>query len=365
MGVLKKNFIPLLVVIIVFGFGLLVGSRHWFPYEILRVLALSVNGSVISSIEDNSPTFDRLAGLENKLTSDELKYLRSSISEGIFPTNQSEISVQIESGNHLIATTYYGVTSRGYLTSAAEVKANCLRVYIQGHGGNPFNFGYFSKLRDSFLSKGCDVLSLSMLGLGFNEGAASFPSSFGLVSLSPNQASQHGNYSFFFDSENPKIDPLSLFLYPHIRIINYVLEQRSYSDIAVLGISGGGWYTVWLAALVPELKTSLSYSGTLPSAYLKGLKIHGDWEQTYSNLYNKKYSYLRLYQLMLADRDGERTRESFLVYSDNDACCFMNPSASNFKHLVEGLDFYPRVIVNRSNKHAMDVALVQNLLKNE
>ena len=149
-----------------------------------------------------------------------------------------------------------------------------------------------------------------------------------------------------------------------MRLISHALDQNNYHDIAVLGISGGGWYTVWLAALMPELQTSFSYAGTLPMAYRIDKQHHGDWEQVYSNVYNN-ISYLELYQLMLADRDGKKSRKSFLIYNDNDMCCFMNPSASNFKSLVDKFDFYPRVIVDRRNGHTINVPLVRSLLDNK
>ena len=68
---------------------------------------------------------------------------------------------------------------------------------------------------------------------------------------------------------------------------------------------------------------------------------------------------------MLANEDGKRTRKSFLIYNDRDDCCFMDPSATNFKDLVDGLDFYPKVIVDLNDKHSMNVNLVSSLLKRD
>ena len=43
----------------------------------------------------------------------------------------------------------------------------------------------------------------------------------------------------------------------------------------------------------------------------------------------------------------------------------MDPAATNFKDLVDGLDFYPKVIVDLNDKHSMNVNLVSSLLKRE
>jgi len=361
----KFKFLSIsILILVIFSYGMGVGKYKWFPYELVRSLKHSITGVSMPGKEDAAPILDVINGLENKLLSQDLKNLRNNISKYIIPTNESDISVTIEDVNNIITTTYYGINSRGYLTSSAVNKSKCLRIYIQGHGGSPSKFKYYNQLRDIFINEGCDVLSLSMIGLGFNEGVASFPSRFGEVSLTLEQAKLHGNYSFFFDIDNSILDPLSLFLYPHMQIIKYTKEKGDYADISILGISGGGWYTVWLAALLPELNTSLGYAGSLPLAYQKGNSIHGDWENIFSNLYTI-ISYLDLYRLMLVNEDGIRTRKSFLIYNDKDDCCYMDPSATNFKELVGDLDFYPKIIVDRNNKHSMNVSLVRDLLKRE
>ena len=140
------------------------------------------------------------------------------------------------------------------------------------------------------------------------------------------------------------------------------MNQTRFDDIAVLGISGGGWYTVWLAALIPELQVSLSYAGSLPMAYRLYPEIQRDWEGLSSPIY-KIVSYLDLYQLMLLDRIGRPNREAYLIYNDNDPCCFSNPAAADFKRKVKDLNFYPMVLIESSFLHEMDVSLVTQLLK--
>ena len=346
---------------VTFSYGVGVGMYKWYPYFQLAALK---NVITFDPKSDATITFDSLHGIDNQLTPNEIISKRLDISKYIIPKSVTDISVEEKNGHQVISTAHYGVQGRGHLFSDGIEKTDCLRVYIQGHMDNPSELHKNNELKNVLVGNGCDVLLLSMVGFSLNEGPATFPTRFGQVDLTASQANVHENYRFFFDRKNAILDPLSLFLYPNMRLIKHVLERNNYKDVAVLGLSGGGWYTVWLAALMPELRTSLSYAGSLPLAYRVDSEHRGDWEQVHSNLYNY-ISYLELYQLMLADSQGKQIRNSFLIYNDNDICCFMDPSASNFKSLVDRFDFYPRVIVDRRNGHSMNISLVESLLANE
>lgn len=351
------------ILLVSFGYGIGVGTYKWFPFDEVRQVK-NIASQIMHSPPPPPPSAPtELHGVNNQLSPNEAMQLRVKLLESIIPANKADVSTRSESEFEVIETTYYGVKVRGQYYSTLDA-SRCLKIYVQGHDGDPNEFNYHNQLRQIFLNGGCDVLSLSMLGLGLNAGTASFPTRFGELELTPEQASNHGNYSFFYDALNPHLDPLSLFLYPHLNLIDHLIQQNNYDDISVLGISGGGWYTVWLAALMPELKSSLSYAGSLPFAYRIFREHHGDWEQIHSQLYSV-VSYLELYQLMRYDSSGNPTREAYLAYNDNDSCCFMNPAASDFKRQVEDLSFYPLVIIDTSNSHSMNVSLVTRLLKHE
>ena len=68
---------------------------------------------------------------------------------------------------------------------------------------------------------------------------------------------------------------------------------------------------------------------------------------------------------MLQDEIGANTRQAFLIYNDNDSCCFMNPAASDFKTRIDGFDFYPEVLIDESTSHSMNVSIVRDLLQHE
>ena len=73
-----------------------------------------------------------------------------------------------------------------------------LLIYNQGHGGNPYNFDYFIKIKEHYKQKGFDVMSLSMSAIGYNEGRSSFP----LIDLEKERWS-HSKYNKFYDEKYP------------------------------------------------------------------------------------------------------------------------------------------------------------------
>tara|TARA_B100000035_G_C20673602_1_gene410732 strand:- start:71 stop:598 length:528 start_codon:yes stop_codon:yes gene_type:complete len=172
-------------------------------------------------------------------------------------------------------------------------------------------------------------------------------------------AKKHKNFAFFYDQNNPDLDPLTLFISPHYKIIKFLTQK--YSDISIIGISGGGWYVVWLSALITEINSSISYAGSLPIEYRIFDGVSGDWEQQNSQVYNF-VSYWELYKLMTLDKTGTINRKAILVYNDEDNCCFFNPYAIHFKSVIDELNWKNfQVIIDRNNYHTINVELIKNI----
>ena len=106
--------------------------------------------------------------------------------------------------------------------------------------------------------------------------------------------------TMLFMIKKSKFRPLTLFISPHYNIIKSIIND--YEDVSIMGISGGGWYTVWLSALIPKIKSSISYAGSLPIEYRKFEGVGGDWEQQHSQIYNY-ISYWELYKLMTINEE--------------------------------------------------------------
>jgi pimeloyl-ACP methyl ester carboxylesterase len=199
-----------------------------------------------------------------------------------------------------------------------------LLIYHQGHGGNPYNFEYFLYLKEKFKSKGYDVLSLSMSGLGYNflgNTNYSFPInaeknsevSFNYT-FTDKEILNHSIYRSYYDNNYPKIKPLALMLSGNYYLIKNL--ENNYDEIIMMGISGGGWATTMLAALLPKIKKSYNFhsSGAVPKILKMNKYLIGHWEDTYSKMW-EKYDYWDFYFLSLLDSGSFQNREHHLIHN--------------------------------------------------
>ena len=113
---------------------------------------------------------------------------RKELINKVVNNEYSNISKEkISNNSEKIITEIYENKINAILTYSSKSK-NCLRIYVQGHGGNPFHYSYHNELLKFFLREGCDFLSMSMLGLGLNEGKFSYPSKYGKITLNQNMS---------------------------------------------------------------------------------------------------------------------------------------------------------------------------------
>lgn len=361
----KSKFIFFISVILISSFiwGVGVGVYRWFPFfhllEVKKFLTIDKDKNVGKITSIDTSYFSKHV---RSINADNVLLKREELIKKIIPNINSFniIKEKINDNSEKITTDIYNNKVNAILTYASNPE-KCLRIYVQGHGGNPFSYSYHNKLLKFFSNAGCDFLSMSMTGLGLNEGNFFYPSRYGKIALDSDMAKEHGNYAFFYDKNNQNLDPLTLFIAPHYKIIKSL--SSNYKDISIMGISGGGWYTVWLSALIPKIKFSVSYSGSLPMEYRKFEGIAGDWEQQNSQLYNY-VSYWELYKLMTLNENGKINRQVFLVYNDEDDCCFYNPYPQHFKSELDKLNWKNLdVIIDESNKHTINVELMKKLYK--
>jgi len=356
---LVKYFFFLIILIFIFFYGVIVGVYQIFPYKKIQSLKRIFNSDERIKPEYYLDLAKDLNVIE--LKGEELILIKNKLLEFLLPNKKIKVSFVDKDSKTRISTKYYGVSSNAILTKGNNSEKKCLLIYIQGHGGNPFNFDYHNKILKDFNKNGCDVLSMSMLGRGLNKGLAIFPTRFGELKLKPNLEGNHGNYSFFFDANEPNLDPLSLFLYPHMEIIDAAIKKYKYNDISMVGISGGGWYTTWLAALMPKIDKSIIYAGGMPFEFRIYGNMHGDWETVYSKIYDH-VNYYNLFQMALIDREGKKSREVYLIYNDEDSCCYSNPHALALKTKINDNPNFPKIIIDKNKEHSMNSNLVISLL---
>jgi hypothetical protein len=361
------------VYVMVFLFGLMVARFEIPPFSMIQATYHSMK-TVVDFRDDEDeiilPNLDAsFLVLEKKIIESISQgvELRKKLSDRvILPRDSIQLNTDyLSEKKEKIQASFYGITITSILEKADN--STCLRIYIQGHGGDPFKFDSHKEIRKSSLEGGCDFLSMSMLGLGLNSGEVSFPGRQAFIELSAGHSNNHENFQYYFDMNNASKDPLALFLSGHFYTITDLLND--YQKTSIIGFSGGAWYTVWLSALIPEIGTSISYAGSLPLAYHHFFDGYndfsynpGDWEQTGSDVYDN-YDYWDLYALMTVDRQGSQNRKTYHIYNNNDNCCFRDPSASQFKFLWENSSLKDNeVIILENNEHNMNAEVVLSLL---
>ena len=253
--------------------------KHLFPYGLadnmraLFSLSEKRNGNLNVlkfSPDEKRKLSNHAEAIYENILANGLSVREDIINRTILPPAQITVTAQPPNSiEEKIVASFYGIKITGILKKTTLKSSECLIVYTQGHGGNPFDLYYHNELRKRLTNSGCDFLSLSMLGLGLNRGQISFPvdlSAPGIpVHLDEKQATMHNLTSFFHDQKFSNLGPLALFLSGHYKIIHSLRDN--YSKIAAIGISGGGWYTTILSALIPDIELSISVAGSLPLAF--------------------------------------------------------------------------------------------------
>ncbi|HEX5709558.1 MAG TPA: choice-of-anchor Q domain-containing protein [Pyrinomonadaceae bacterium] len=170
-----------------------------------------------------------------------------------------------------------------------------------------------------YLELGYDVLVLQMPLTG-NNSHPSFP----FTALN-NAHDQLGDY------RTPDLNPLKYFVEPVAVSLNHLLSESSYTQVAMTGISGGGWTTTLYAALDPRVQVSIPVAGSLP-AYLRtgpcGQRDAVDWEQAAVG------SFLDYTGLYLLGAQGAG-RVQMQVYNQFDSCCFAGVRYKTYEPTVK------------------------------
>lgn len=114
---------------------------------------------------------------------------------------------------------------------------------------------------------------------------------------------------------------MQFFIEPVAVVVNWAVDE-GFSEISMIGLSGGGWTTTLAAAIDPRIRYSFPVAGSLP-LYVRTSDL-GDAEQFDPATYSIA-GYPDLYVLGGAG-DGSRQRQILNRYDD---CCF-----SGVRHLA-------------------------------
>jgi hypothetical protein len=133
--------------------------------------------------------------------------------------------------------------------------------------------------------------------------------------------------------KQPGFNPMSLFIEPMVVTVNTIKAESPSAQIAVTGLSGGGWMATLHPAIDPRVRWSFPVSGTHPHPLWfrpPAKSIIGDYEQSDPELYNIA-NYPELYILASV---GER-RRSIQMLNQYDSCCFAGLNARAYVPAVQ------------------------------
>jgi hypothetical protein len=354
----KKILLGVFLVALGWLYGSNAIRQESFPYFHVMLLRDLISGEYR----------ERLRFLQ-ELKSDTIKNsasFRRTIAQSMLIPNE-KVTLQrkfISKNSMAIISSYYGIKTKGVLTRS-KGESSCLLIYANGHHEGLYDT-YFLRTKNMALKEGCDVLRLSMLGMGTNLGQVTFPTRSGRVMLTAQESMNHDLYASYFDKDYPDLSPISLFITGNHAIVDSLDE--SYDSIYMVGLSGGGWMTTLLAALMPDIDASIAFAGSLPIEFREHPEDIGDYEQTEDPFWRSN-DYWQLYILGMLDDYSELSRRVFLIYAYNDSCCFRGTTARRFKEVVDRLgdvEVLLRYEVEANpSTHSIDESLVRQLLFKE
>ena len=255
---------------------------------------------------------------------------------------------------------YYNIKHFGILDKAKE---NCLEkklfIYNIGHSHKLIKSDKYLYLKSLMLSKCFDFFTLSMTGVGINQTTNNdydFPSK-----IAGANSAVHDDYFTYFDKKYPHKKPLSLMLSGNYFLINKILSEKNYTDVIMAGFSGGGWYATIIPSIITKIKTSISYSGTIPliyKSYTTG--SHVEKEDVDYEFY-KNSSYIDLYYLSTLDDNFISSRKHFQIYGSKDVV-FQSRFAKLFKKSFSLKNF--EIIIDNENlaSHAINPEIFKSLI---
>jgi hypothetical protein len=255
--------------------------------------------------------------------------------------------------------TYYGMSHTGVLIRTSKSMHKKLLVWIHGHERHTFKYSYFNRIVEQAADAGFDVLSLSMTDYGFNaKGTKSFPTHNGLMGV---KKSSHWLFSLFYDKKNPQLTGVAPMLSGNYHLIQNFVKNNDYQFAVMAGLSGGGWYTTFLSALIPQIKHSISFAGTTPLG-LRTAATMGDYEQSGDRIF-QQISYWDLYVLATMNADGQVTRTHWQIFGSHDKV-FGGSTAIAFDDILQKAGGIPNmdIRINKTSLHSPNIENIKEYL---
>jgi hypothetical protein len=285
----------------------------------------------------------------------------ASNSSGLFPFLSIGEKSGLKTEYRLTLELGFGLRSVIYLWMS-NLPKNELFLVHDGHSDDSFDAGGSLKVRGmanstnlvtlkTLLQAGYDVMWIQMPLYGDNL-SASAPQ-LPLSAQCREQCDRHAEIFRAFSGSS--VSPYKFFLEPVVAAINYATATGRYSNISMMGASGGGWTTLLAAAIDVRIANSASVAGSLP-LFLRtgtcGNASAGDAEQkSQMGLLYKSISYLDLY-IMAAHGANRRHVQ---INNQFDSCCFFGITFLKYANYISHLILKKKLGVY---KYELDVGFV-------
>ena len=367
--------IPSLIVLIgiVFIFGLTVGVYKIFPYEILD--------SSLDTIKEEAPTENNQFITQSDLNTlvridgkSDIEKKRNDLTEffwnvgslqrvqhdGQLPEIESDIYdsryndlQNLKRIDKLIVEMEYGIDSVSYLLLPEESNQKLI-LYHHGHDGD-FILG--SDTIQFFLERNFTVLAMTMPLVGMNNQPIVGIDGFGEMKLI-----SHDQFNLL---EKNKFNPMKLFINPIQVNLNYLDKEYDFKRYSIIGLSGGGWIGLVYSAIDDRISDSFSIASSLPFYLRVDARDIGDYEQTNVNLY-KITNYLELYVLAGYGDD----RKHIQIFNKNDPCCYSGIGYESYEFFIKdklvelGKGSFQILIDDTHNEHKISDTMLEYIRKN-
>ena len=256
------------------------------------------------------------------------------------------------------AITGTNMRARSYVLRPMIPAEDGPRVVIihQGHTG-PFEEGGLGRAASFLLRRGFIVVAMHMPVFGWN-------------SANPNGWSTHEDMFANVAPENLG-SIFRMFIEPIVQNVSYFHDAR---DIAMIGLSGGGWATTIAAAIDPRIRVAMEVAGSAPLYARETLGDIGDREQWESTLYGEDIApdgtgggvatWLEIY-VLAGQGEGRRAIQ---VNNELDPCCFAGGIADSYATLVServhalGAGEWSNVIDVGATTHEISEHILESIL---
>ena len=370
--------IPSLIVLIgiVFIFGLTVGVYKIFPYEILdssldaiKEEAPTENNQFITQSDLNTLVrIDGKSDIEKKrndLTrffwsvgslqhSDHITFrpqlpeVESDISD--FRYNNFQNLKQIDK---LTIEMEYGINSVSYLLLPEESNEKLI-LYHHGHDGD-FLLG--KDTIQFFLERNFTVLAMTMPLVGMNNQPIVEIDGLGEMKLV-----SHDQFKLL---ESNNFNPMKLFLDPVETNLNFIEKEYDFKRYSIIGLSGGGWIGIVYSAIDDRISDSFSVASSMPFYLRVDERDIGDYEQTNIDLY-KISNYLELYVLAAYGDD----RKHIQIFNKDDPCCYSGNGYESYEFFIKdklvklGKGSFQILIDDTHNEHKISDTMLEYIRTN-